>query len=559
MTDPHPRSNQPMIDPESGSVLSFNGEIYNYREIRAALQSLGVSFYTDSDTEVILKALINRGTEAIADFRGMYSFAFFNNLNSQLILSRDSLGKKPLYFVNDGKTLSWSSSQSSLRRLLPRLEINQHAIEQYLALGYLLNPDTVYQEINSVRPGQVIVFESPITSRSDFVRTTSIKSVGIRNDLENAIESRVRDHEKVALSLSGGVDSSIIAILLSQRARPFTAYSAVWIDSDKVKYNSDAQIAEKIANQLGVDFTPVRMIESFELPDELDKFVQVMEEPNNNPTGVSMLRLYESIAARGNRLVLTGDGSDEIFGGYPRHIAVNRVPHLVGLPRLITESFALNSRSRYSRLVQNIVMSQTKIGSPESWLHWHWLFNPAEISTLLGSPHLSKDIFNAIGGDINKLSPPLKSGKQVQQLMKRDLDIWIAMESNRKLDRVSMNYSIEARSPFQDEVVISSASELMSQHRHRALNKELLWKEFPELRQLGVRRDKAGFISPVGHWLRGNEIYFKSSIMQLKKSLNFDTNALSSLVDAPQSGNYKKIMQAWSLLVLSRWLETRKY
>ena len=563
MTDPHPRSNQPMIDEETGNALSFNGEIYNFLELRNKLQSQGVSFETESDTEVLLKYLGHVGLSNLSELNGMFAFAFYSKRENKLYFSRDKLGKKPLYVSQDGLVIRWASTVDSFKTTRDKNTISEESLFQYLSLGYLLDPATTQANHFAVKPGEIVCIELSNSKLDSWrVNYPSIdlfedfaENMDLRYLIGESVEDRISGHENVAISLSGGVDSSIIAIEVAARAGKSHAFTARWSDSDKDRYNLDADVAESVCSKLNIDLEQVEMIKPVDLAAELRSFLIAIQEPNNNPSGVSMLRLYSRIAETGHRLALTGDGSDEIFGGYARHTAVSKVKNVFNLQNkeLITSSFA-DVRDGKTSLFRRALATQISPDSPFSWLQWHWVFTPRESAHIFDDKFIESRVFNSLSQSVVNLSKSTRMN-QPQSLMKRDHEIWLAMESNRKLDRISMNYSIEARSPFQDDRVIDWANSYMVQNRYRKLSKEILWKTYPELNELGVRRDKAGFTSPVGHWLRGNPNLVKVSLDYLSRDTRFSKHGLNYYREAPQRGQYRELMQLWTLVVLSTWLQ----
>jgi asparagine synthase (glutamine-hydrolysing) len=563
MTDPHPRSNQPMIDAETGNALSFNGEIYNFPEIRNTLQSQGILFETESDTEVLLKYLGKVGLSDLSELNGMYAFAFYSKLENKLYFSRDKLGKKPLYVSQDGPVIRWASTADSFKSTRNGNSISDESLFQYLSLGYLLDPATTQSNHIAVKPGEIVCIDIS-NSKSDSwnVDYPSIdqykdftENMDLRNLIGESVEDRISGHDNIAISLSGGVDSSIIAIEVAARVGKSQAFTARWSDSDKDRYNLDADVAKNVCSKLNINLEQVEMIKPADLSVELRNFLITIQEPNNNPSGVSMLRLYSRMAETGHRLALTGDGSDEIFGGYARHTAVSKVKNVLNLQNkeLITSSFA-DVRDGKTSLFRRALATQISPDSPFSWLQWHWIFTPRESAYIFEEKFIESRVFNSLSQSVVNLSKSIRLN-QPQSLMKRDHEIWLAMESNRKLDRISMNYSIEARSPFQDDRVIYWANSYMVQNRYRKLSKEILWKTYPELNELGVRRDKAGFTSPVGHWLRGNPNLVKESLDYLSRDTRFNKHGLDYYREAPQRGQYRELMQLWTLVVLSTWLQ----
>jgi asparagine synthase (glutamine-hydrolysing) len=260
------------------------------------------------------------------------------------------------------------------------------------------------------------------------------------------------------------------------------------------------------------------------------------------------------MAEDGQRLVLTGDGSDEIFGGYQRYSSAQILPNLFKLRsnRLLNPVFA--DTLQESRLPA-LINSQLSPSSSASWLYWHWSYSPRELQRVLDSQPSINETYRLIGKSIQELVELPKLIPGVQSLMMRDHKIWLPMESNRKLDRVSMAYSIEARSPFQDDRVINWARQDMIKSGFRQMGKVALWDAYPEMRQIGTRNDKAGFTSPVGHWLRGNPELVSRSIQILTRDKRFSRSELTRMQDAPSRGNYRELMQLWSLVVLATWFD----
>jgi asparagine synthase (glutamine-hydrolysing) len=250
---------------------------------------------------------------------------------------------------------------------------------------------------------------------------------------------------------------------------------------------------------------------------------------------------------------LTGDGADEIFAGYPRYEKSQLLPRFTKLHGKSIDNILNKERGRALGIFRKILLSQTRPESLQHWAYWHWNFPPAQLAALIHSDFKSADHWHEISSALIPYSNNQASGP-IENLLYLDRAIWLSMESNRKLDRMSMHYSIEARSPFQDDRVIKAGLREMQKENFKALNKKLLWNAFPEVKKIGVRQDKTGFISPVGHWLRTNPILVKESISHLSTTGYFSNDALASYSEAANSGNYRRIMQLWSLVVFSRWL-----
>lgn len=560
MTDPLPRSNQPFE--KNHNWIVFNGEIYNHNELRKWLRdSHGINFVTNSDTEVLIEILSIYGSEGIQYLNGMFAFAYYDSETQKLILGRDRLGKKPLYYSIKDENFYWASTIPALRQISSSHRINESAVLSYLAFGYTVDPATIYMDIQSVKPGHCFEIQKGILLKEikspmfDSTFKKDIDASSLYGQIKSSVFDRIEGHYGVAISLSGGLDSSIVAQLSSQSNRQVVAYSLRWSDSDKSRYNTDFEKAEVIAKNLGLSFIGVDFLNGDgDLEASLKDFVRFMGEPNSNPTGVSLIPLYRRISQDGFRLVLTGDGSDEIFGGYPRYES-----HLLGRAfRFVPDKQLITLTAKFSSL-EKLYLRIANPCSPGLWANFHWNFKPEEIVELLRPipsntrEEITQDLF-ALISSLDFKSAEYESRDPLAKIIERDSSIWLTNESNRKLDRISMAFSIEARSPFQDERVIKMANQLMRENHFKTNKKESLRKLFPELRDFGVRDDKAGFISPVGHWLRTNPSLVTTGLEAVVNSGLFNSNEIMRRRNDQFSGDFIKIRQLWSLVVLGYWL-----
>jgi asparagine synthase (glutamine-hydrolysing) len=264
-----------------------------------------------------------------------------------------------------------------------------------------------------------------------------------------------------------------------------------------------------------------------------------------------MMALYGEIAKDGHRLVLTGDGADEIFGGYPRY---SKTLNWNFLPELSFQYFKKIASNEVSnrRLINYAGVSLLSSRTNEFWLFWHLLSSQKTINKLL--PDLKPFDITPLGIELESIF-----GKgRVQSLMFRDLRTWLAMESNRKLDRISMWFSIEARSPFQSEQVIASAYRKMAIHKFKYVKKELLLRLYPELLSLPLNKEKHGFISPFGHWIRSNPNLVKNSLEKLSDFIPIQLSEVDKLSVSAKHGNYDDLKILWRLVILSEWFYNQK-
>jgi asparagine synthase (glutamine-hydrolysing) len=553
MTDPHPRSNQPMIENSTKNVLVFNGEIYNFQELKRKLIKTGHQFFTESDTEVLLKLLSFYGKESINQLEGMFALGFYDNDENTFTIARDFLGKKPLYYSVSSNHFIFSSQVDIIKKYLKKTTLDESTMSSYLKLGYVLDPRTMYKEIKSVQPGESLVIDlesNLIVSRDSYTpeRITHASSESIPNLIKSSIIERTTGHASFAVSMSGGVDSTIIAYEAATLGLNFEAYTMRWENSDKARYNQDSNAAKLICQKLGVKLNVVDMPRINTLEDELTKFIGAIGEPNSNPSGVSMMSLYNRISSDANRLVLTGDGSDELFGGYTRYSTLRKFRTIPRVGSNLISNYLMLNSSKFKRISSFSALSASAINSV-SWYYWHQLVDDLYLRKLYPSYKLQKiELLD------NKYVNLINDSKNtVASLMSKDLKIWLSMESNTKLDRVSMYHSIEARSPFQAEALIGKALIEMRKYQFRRLDKRVLTDNYPVLKTLPVNQTKLGFLSPLGHWLRNNPQLISDSLQYLSLNFDFNKEQLINLSNSAEKGDYHSFRFMWSLIVLAKW------
>ena len=555
MTDPHPRSNQPMCDINTGNTIVFNGEIYNFKLLRNDLEQRGFKFITDSDTEVLLKGLTFYGEEIIEKLEGMFAFAYFDKKLNTLLIARDYLGKKPLYYYVKDSKIIFCSQANLIKKFVKSINLDYFSIHNYLNFGFLIDPNSMYEQITAVRPGEYLKFE---ISDGSFLKQDNFvpysiqhpETSDIRHQIQKSLHERIDGHQNnFALSLSGGIDSTILAIECSRLGIPVKTYSLSYPDSDKERYNDDSNNAAAIAKKLKLDFSLVAMPDSQEIPLILREFIKLMGEPSNNPTGLAMTHLYSQISARGHRLVITGDGSDEIFGGYPRYGLAHKMRKFPQFHKLDTYKLTKRLTLKSDYLVKSLLPFESW-KSNNLWRYFHQTMSEGDFKNVANEFQLTNTKF--FGDELHDYFG--QSFNRVASTLFKDLRTWLPMESNRKLDRISMWNSIEARSPFQAECLIGSGLELMNKSNFHYLNKYYLYESYPELQDLPISKVKTGFISPVGHWLRSNPKLQQEALAGINSLLPLNKEFLMKLQNAPKESNFRYTKMLWSVIVLYNWL-----
>jgi asparagine synthase (glutamine-hydrolysing) len=527
--DLSPLGHQPMVSASGCTVMIYNGEVFNFQELRAELEGLGHSFRGHSDTEVILEGCERWGVvETAKKLIGMFAFAVWNRETRVLSLARDRLGIKPLYWARFGSTLMFGSQVKALKQHPAfKAEIDRGSLTLLMRHNYIPCPYSIYRGVHKMRPGSVLEFRSDgIERETIFWSLEQVASQGIRNrkdisdkEAVDQLDSLLRDAVRrqmvadvpLGAFLSGGIDSStVVALMQAQSSKPVHTFSIGFTESD---YN-EAPHAEAVARHLGTEHTTM-MVTPREAQSVIPRLPDIYDEPFADSSQIPTF-LVSALARRYVTVSLSGDGGDELFAGYNRYEYAKAISQASApWPKHIREPVA--------RILQGL--------SPKTWDRLFSLVPPSfrppqagnkvhKLANLIdGNPdkiylglisHWQKPESVVIGGiepdtclrDKNVANIVPDSGERMQYL---DTLTYLPDDILVKLDRASMAVSLEARVPLLDHRVVAWAWSLPQRFRRRhAENKwilrQVLYRYAP--RNL-FDRPKMGFGVPIDSWLRG--------------------------------------------------------
>ena len=522
--DPRPRSDQPFASDDGRLVLVFNGEIYNFRQLRAQLPTR--AWRTDGDTEVLLAAYEAWGERCVERLHGMFAFAVLDRRDAgepRVFLARDRAGQKPLYVAGCHGAVAFASELAPLRRL-PWVDVNLNdaALRAYLTWGYVPDPRTIYRGVGKLPPGtvQTASMRSETTRRyfDAAARHQPSEADGdarfaspvtlTRDAVLRAVERRLVSDVPVGCLLSGGVDSSVVALcmarlMLDQGRRPAT-FS---IGFDDPRYDESAH-ARVVASHLGTDHHEFRVTPR--VAEVLPRLARVFGEPFADSSAVPTH--YLSQQTRGHvKVALGGDGGDELFGGYDRYRALALTQRLDRLPAALRRAVAGASgrvgrghpkslRSRAVRLGESLADSPA--GRYAGYMR---LFSTELVDRLLPGDAIAPLAADK-GFEEVTLDDFLDDRGPVAAAAALDRATYLPGDLLVKLDRCSMLHALEVRSPFMDADLLRFASTLTDgQLRDAQGGKKLLRDAFaPDLPPEVFARRKMGFAAPVGDWFRGD-------------------------------------------------------
>ena len=509
---------QPMSSADGRWHIVFNGEIYNYVELRRDLEARGVVFQTQSDTEVLLQAWAEDGADCLPRLNGMFAFAIWDAREKRLTLARDPLGIKPLYYANHRGELLFASELRSLLRY-PGFKpgLDPTSINKYLAFGYIPAPSTAYAGVRKLEPGQVVIW-SPAGRRTEYFWDLPIEDnpVGAgtfdesaeatRDLLREAVRYQLRSDVEVGILLSGGIDSSAVAALAAPLAgRKLHSFS---IGFQEASYN-ELPFAEMVARKVGTEHHHQTLTPT-DVAGALPQIYRGLDEPLGDASLVPTWFLSR-LAASKVKTVLGGDGGDELFAGYPSfqaHLLMERLSFLpVGVRDAINHLIQRMPVSHNYKSIPFLLAQFLKgLGLPAEirFLLWMGACGNAERRDLL-APEVRNELHrhNAFE-DVTRLAYRSGLSGGLERIFYLCTKLYLQECVLMKVDRASMAHSLEVRVPFLDIDLVTHAFSLRADYKLRGRQTKLILKEAlkNDLPPAILQRKKAGFAMPVAAWLQ---------------------------------------------------------
>jgi asparagine synthase (glutamine-hydrolysing) len=551
---------QPIANEDGTVHVVQNGELYNYPELRAELERAGHRFATHGDTEVLVHLYEQEGPAFARRLRGMFAVALWDTTRRRLVLARDRFGIKPLYYRADADGLEFASELRSL----PRGAIDLDALEAFLAFNSIPAPLTIFREARKLPPGHVFVWDDGALSLERYARPAPVSVEELREDDEaeliEELRSRLRDSVRahllsdvpVGVLLSGGIDSSALAALAAQEsAEPVRTFS---IGFEERSFNelSDARL---VAERYGTRHRELvlRPDAALLLPALADAFDEPFADSSALPT-----YLVSQLAAEDVKVALSGEGGDELFGGYYTYVAdllAERAGGLATLARPLVERLPSSSaRASFDYKAKRFVRG-AHLPPLERHHAWKEIFSADARAELTGrrSDFDPVDLYRERYAETEGAEP-------LARLQDVDLGIYLVDDLLVKTDRASMAHSLEARVPFLDPVVTNFALALPARHRVSGLRKKVLLRKAvaPLVPNRIVRGKKRGFSIPAAAWLRGELEPFARETLSpetLRRQGFFRPEAVSALLDRHVAGQEDLSRQLWGLLAFTLWHE----
>jgi asparagine synthase (glutamine-hydrolysing) len=555
------------ISNEDGSVwIVYNGEIYNHEDLRRRLEASGHRYHTHSDTETIVHAYEQWGERCVEHLRGMFAFAIWDRGRRRLFVARDRLGIKPLYVARAGRAFVCASEVKALFAFpgVPRA-VHLPALVEHLTLRYTAAPTTLFAGIEKLRPGHVLSVDASGVSpqrrywHADYEPKVELSDRDALAELEQRLTESVRlrlmSEVPLGALLSGGVDSSVVVALMSRlMTRPVQTFS---VGFDAPGPYSELPFARRVARHLGTEHREI-VVGPADLEGLLPQLAWHQDEPVSEPAAIPTY-LVSRLARETVTVVLTGEGGDELFGGYPKYAAEPLARRLASLPALVRDPLLGAGADRLPfgfRKLQVVARSARFRDEAERLSAWFAGLAGEERRRLLAAPLNPHDrapaaAFRAALDDSAARSP-------LDRMLDVDLRLWLADDLLMKMDKMSMAASVEARVPLLDHPLVEWAARLPSRHKLRGTEGKALLKRLARglLPREVVDRPKVGFTVPLSPWFRGPLRALLADTLLGPTALGrgyYRPETLRRYVDDHLQGRRDRARELWTLLTLELW------
>ena len=551
---------QPISNEDGRITVVQNGELYNYRELRLELERAGHRFSTSGDTEVLVHLYEEHGERFAERLRGMFAVALWDAERTRLVLARDPYGIKPLYYREAGGELEFASEL----RALPRGEIDLDALDAFLAFNSVPGPLTIFREVRKLQAGHVLTWENGRSELTRYARPAPSPADEVRDDdeaeLVEELRARMRDSVRahlvsdvpVGVLLSGGIDSSALAALAAgETSEPVRTFS-IGFEERSFDELADARL---VAERYGTRHRELvlRPDAALLLPALADAFDEPFADSSALPT-----YLVAQLAAEDVKVALSGEGGDELFGGYYTYAAdllAERAGWAAPLLRPVVERLpSSSSRASFDYKAKRFVRA-AHLPPLERHHGWKEIFSPDARAELTGRADGSDPVDH-----LRTRFAETEGAELLARLQDVDLGTYLVDDLLVKTDRASMAHSLEARVPFLDPVVTNFSLGLAGRHKVHGLRKKILLRKAaaPLIPSELLRRRKRGFSIPAAAWLRGDlEPFARETLSRetLRRQGYFRPEAVTRLIDDHVAGREDLSRQLWGLLAFTLWHE----
>lgn len=550
---------QPMSNEDNSIWITYNGEIYNFQELREELEIRGHVFKSNTDTEVIVHSYEEWGKDCVNRFNGMFAFAIWNSEKKELFIARDRFGVKPLfYYFKDGRFIFASEIKGILAYDQFEKSINYEAVNQFVTFGYICSPLTIFNYIYQLPPGNLLTLKDKkinIKRYWDLEFNEKIKNEEAAiKELEiifsDSVNKRTISDVPLGVFLSGGLDSSLVASVMKNYTKRLKTFSIGFYDSEFNETNYAQKVSEYLGTEHKEFFVKPDAVEV--LPEIIYSFDQPFADPSSLPTYYlsKMTRKYVTVA-------LSGDGADESFAGYRRYMGVYLENKIRFIPSIIRKSirFIPATRKRYdpAKYIEKL-LEGIKLEDKEKHIFYMQHFDKENRKELYSNKLNDFDPNKHFKEHLMRID----SKKKLDIAQGLDIKTYLPDDILAKVDRMSMAHSLEIRSPFMDFRMFKVAASLPTNLRLNKLNGKYVLKKFAKkyLPKEIVYRKKEGFSVPLGKWFDNELKDLTQNILLSEESLKrgyFRERAIKKILEDHIGRRKEYSTQLWILLNLEIW------
>ncbi len=576
--DLSPRGHQPMSDPSRRYWIVFNGEIYNFREMRAALEAKGFAFQTGTDTEVILAAYAAWGEDCLARLNGMFAFAIWDQQDRTLFAARDRLGVKPFYHAAlPGGGIAFGSEVKSLLQLpgVPR-ELDRAALPKYLTFLSVPDPDTLFRGVKKLPPGHSLRWrdgkmeiktwwDAPLQGEQTCSFDKCVADV--QRGFAESVKARLISDVPLGVFLSGGVDSSaVLAVMRGETRDPIITFTVGFrkqdlsldVIPDDVRYSHLMAARMQPLDFNLIELTPAGF-------NAWPKLVWHLDEPLPDPGALPTYLICRE-ARRKATVMLTGVGGEELFGGYPRHRAAQLAGNYRRLPGALralvrggAHALPVSGSDRMYTGIRNLkkFLRSAELPFDDAYLGFISFFNPDELTRLLGRAVSDADVYDRHRAHLQRAA----AMEPLNRIFYLDLKTFLPCVNLAYGDKCSMAASIEAREPIIDYRLVETVMRMPAEHKLRGREQKRVFKRAVAgwVPDEILRRKKAGFSSPVRAWIKKD---YRNEVADLLFGKRFrdrgllDPAIVKQVYDDNLSGREDYALRLWSFVTLELWCQT---
>ncbi len=564
--DTSERSNQPMISADTQHIICYNGEVYNYLEIAKILSEENVQLATSSDTEVVLQALKLKGEQALQDFNGMYAFAYWNKQEKSLLLARDRIGIKPLFYKLTAEGIVFASEIKSILAIESEVEkqdtarVNVGLIDSYMSLGYCPSENTLFKGIKKLPAGHFLSIKNGEVNIRQYwdIKYCREQDRGeahyinqIQTLFESSVKLQLRSDVPLGVFLSGGVDSSAVVAMMSKLGiKDIKTFSVAW---DYGKDFDETQYARKVSQQFKTDHTEYFM-NADDFKNFLPDYIRHMDEPVTEAAAISLYYLAKKTREKVT-VVLSGEGADEVFSGYSIYKFMDMVNQYKKVPKLLRKGITpiikalSNKLGKYAEL-SNFELEQSYAGVS--------FYDEKIKRKLYTNDFLSYADHNSSFSVLKPYYDRMQGHDNQAKMQYLDIKTWLVDDLLVKADRMSMAASLELRVPFLDHRFLQLSAILPLRYRHKGMISKYLLKKAmePYLDNDILYRKKQGFPTPLAVMFKGPLKDYVASILLSKKTNErgyFNSQVVKLLITEHAAGSQDHHKILWQLLVLELW------